>query len=162
MAESSIEASFDFLSYKIDKIEMRMESKIGYLLNNAPIKPDCIEFAVALRNTEKFLLDGIVRYVGGLMTQVRLKDDTTKNTILASEFGISGIFMPTGHVEQQMEETFAKINLPALLMPYLRAAMTNILSNAGFGTVLFPLINVYELAKDQNFPIIDHTTEEPS
>jgi hypothetical protein len=44
-------------------------------------------------------------------------------------------------------------------MPYLRASMTNILSGAGFGTILFPLINIYELAKNQGLPILDRSAQ---
>jgi hypothetical protein len=46
-----------------------------------------------------------------------------------------------------------------ILMPCLRASMTSVLSGAGFGTVLFPLINIYELAKDRNHSIIEHSVE---
>jgi hypothetical protein len=46
--------------------------------------------------------------------------------------------------------------------PYLRAAITNALANAGFGTILFPLVNIYEMAKDTSIPIIDHTIPSPA
>jgi preprotein translocase subunit SecB len=157
MAEGSITAEFDFVSYKIDSISMRMESDISYLMNTGPIKPECIKLSIKLRNTEKFIIDGKVTYVGGLMTQIRITNEANGSMMLEGQFGISGMFTSKNTVDDQTEEKFAKVNLPALLMPYLRATMTNILSNTGFGTMLFPLVNVYELAKTQNLSITDHS-----
>ena len=77
--------------------------------------------------------------------------------MLEGQFGISGMFTSKNTVDKQTEETFAKVTLPALLMPYLRATMTNILSNAGFGTILFSLVNIYELAKKQDISIKDRS-----
>jgi preprotein translocase subunit SecB len=160
MADGSIAAAFDFLSYKIDKIEMNMGDKIGYLMKDTPVLPDDINLSIKLRSTEKFVLeDGSSNYIGGLNTQIELIDNETQEIMLKGEFGISGVFIAKDPVKREAEENFAKINLPAILMPYLRASMTNILSCAGFGTILFPLINIYELAKIQNLQIIDHSVK---
>jgi len=157
MAEGSVTAEFDFISYKIDAISMKMGNDANYLMNIGPIKPDCIKLSIKLRNTEKFNIDGIVTYIGGLMTQIRITNEVDGPMMLEGQFGISGMFTSKKTVDKQTEEAFAKVNLPALLMPYLRATMTNIISNAGFGTMLFPLINIYELAKTQNLSIIDRS-----
>jgi preprotein translocase subunit SecB len=160
MADGSIAASFDFLSYKIDKIEVKIGNKVGYLLNNDPIIPEDINLAIKLRNTERFILEnGLCKYIGGLNTIIDLYEKETKEVMLKGEFGISGVFVPNSTVDKKLEENFVKINLPAILMPYLRASMTNILASAGFGTVLFPLVNIYELAKSQNLPILEHTIQ---
>jgi preprotein translocase subunit SecB len=156
MPSGSITAQFNFISYKVDSINMKMSPKIKYLLNNKPLMPQSINLSINLRNTEKFNLNGSIHYVGGLSTQITINDDENKEEMLSGQFDISGIFALVGDMEKLVEEDFAKINLPALLMPYLRATMTNILSTAGFGTVLFPLVNMYELAKKQNVSLIDH------
>jgi preprotein translocase subunit SecB len=157
MSSSGVTAQFNFISYKIDSVNLKMNTQIQYLLNTDPIKPENLRLAIQLRSTEKFNINGSVQYVGGLSTKMTIIDEKTQEEILEGVFGISGIFTPVGSVESSAEENFVKVNLPALLMPYLRAVMTNILSNSGFGTVLFPLVNVYELAKNQNYPMIDHT-----
>jgi len=157
MAESSVIAEFDFISYKIDTISMKMGNEISYLMNTDPIKPDFINLSIKLRDPEKFIVNGKVTYIGGLMTQVKIINEADGAAMLEGQFGISGLFTSKGSAEEHAEENFAKINLPALLMPYLRATMTNILSNAGFGTMLFPLVNIYELVRTQNLSIIDHT-----
>jgi preprotein translocase subunit SecB len=157
MVSGSVTALFDFISYKIDSINLKMKNEISYLLNNAPIKTENMQLAISLRSTEKFDVDGSIRYVGGLSTRITILDEKTHEEMLDGTFSISGIFAPVALVEKGAEENFVKVNLPALLMPYLRAVMTNVLSNAGFGTALFPLVNVYELAKIQNRPMVDHT-----
>ena len=162
MAEGSVTAGFEFISYKIDSISMKMGNNIGYLMNVDPIKTDCISLSIKLRNTEKFIIDEKTTYIGGLMTLIRITDGFDGPVMLEGQFGISGLFASKNTVDEQTEEAFAKINLPALLMPHLRATMTNILSNAGFGTVLFPLINTYELAKTQNISIIDRSEKQIS
>jgi preprotein translocase subunit SecB len=50
-----------------------------------------------------------------------------------------------------------RINIPAILLPYLRAAITTIISQAGFGTIVFPLINIYEIAASHPVNILDYT-----
>jgi preprotein translocase subunit SecB len=157
MADGGITAQFDFLSYKIDKIEMEMDNKLGYLLNNDAILSSEVKLSIRLSDTEKYISsDGSIMYLRGLNTLIDIIYKDTEKSILKGEFGITGVFVPTGPVEKEAEENFTKINIPAILMPYLRASMSSVLSGAGFGTVLFPLINIYELAKDQPHSIIEH------
>jgi preprotein translocase subunit SecB len=47
-----------------------------------------------------------------------------------------------------MEEKLVRLQIPALLFPYLRPGVTSLLANAGFPGVMFPLINVQALAAD--------------
>ncbi|MDR2759130.1 MAG: protein-export chaperone SecB [Spirochaetaceae bacterium] len=157
MPSGGVAAQFNFVSYKIDSINLKMNPTVKYLLKNEPIALKDIDFSIKLRSTEKFNINGSIKYVGGLTTKITIMDEEDKKEILSGEFGISGIFAPDGAVDQSSEENFSKISLPALLMPYLRALMANILSQTGFGTVLFPLVNIYELAKKKNLPLIDHT-----
>jgi preprotein translocase subunit SecB len=160
MADGSIKASFDFLSYKIDKVNMKLENQVRYLIDMAPIRPEFIEMSIKLRNTEKYLFGDRIHYIGGLETRIEIKNEASGDTMVEADFGISGIFNTLDPVDAHIEENFAKFNLPAVLLPYLRATMTTILSTAGFGTVLFPLVNVYELAKTLDPRIIDHTLPE--
>jgi preprotein translocase subunit SecB len=161
MADGGITAQFNFLSYKIYKVEMEMDNKLGYLLNNDAILSSEVELSIRLSDTDKYISsDGSIMYLRGLNTRIEIidkdKETGTENSILKGEFSIKGVFAPTGPVEKEAEENFTKINIPAILMPYLRASMSSVLSGAGFGTVLFPLINIYELAKDQPHSIIEH------
>jgi preprotein translocase subunit SecB len=157
MSTGSVDSQFQFLSYKIDTIQMRMDNKIEILMNNNSISPENINFAIRLRNPGKYNINNVIHYLGGvdIKIDIVLSD---KTNILTGEFGIMGVFKMVEEPKKNDEERMVKINMPAILMPYLRAAMTNILSSAGFGTVLFPLINMYELAEKSTIQIIDYTT----
>jgi preprotein translocase subunit SecB len=157
MSDGGMTPGFEFISYKIDKIELNLEPKMKFLLNNNYVKPENAKLGFKFRDVEKFNIDGKIYYVGGLGITVSIVDESEQ--ILYGEFNISGVFTPTGTMTKSAEENFAMINIPALLMPYLRAAMTNTLASAGFGTILFPLVNIYEMAKVNQIRILDHTIE---
>jgi preprotein translocase subunit SecB len=156
MANGSVDSQFQFLSYKIDKIQMEMANKIEILMNGSPLLSENINLAIRIRNPSKYKINNAIHYLGGvdIRVDITLPD---KTNILTGEFGITGVFKMIEEPEENTEEKIVKINIPAILMPYLRATMTNILSNAGFGTVLFPLINMYELAEKSTIQIMDHT-----
>jgi preprotein translocase subunit SecB len=65
-------------------------------------------------------------------------------------------------MDPQREKNMVQINIPAILLPYLRSAITTILSQAGFGTIVLPLINIYEIAKQQTTEILDYTKPGPA
>jgi hypothetical protein len=157
MPYDSIKAGFDFVSYKIDRVELKLEPKIKFLLNNSYIRPENAKLGFKFKDTEKFNIDGKIHYVGGVIATITIIDEKNNETILSGEFGISGAFTPIGIMDKSSEENFALVNIPALLMPYLRAAITNTLSSAGLGTILFPLVNIYEMAKKTPSKLIDHT-----
>jgi preprotein translocase subunit SecB len=157
MSDGGVKAGFDFVSYKIDKIELKLKPKINFLLNNNSVKPENMKLGFKFRDSEKFDIDGKIYYIGGILISVAITDEQSNEEILSGEFSISGVFTPSGTMEQSVVENFAKVNIPALLMPYLRAIMSNVLANAGFGTVLLPLINIYEMAKNTSTKLVDHT-----
>jgi preprotein translocase subunit SecB len=125
-------------------------------MDNNPITPENAKLAVRIGNPSKYFINEKIHYLCNVGTKLEILSSENEN-VLTGEFGITGVFTTDGNVDKITEEKMVKINMPALLMPYLRAAMTNILSNAGFGTMLFPLVNVYEIAKTQNLSIIDHS-----
>ncbi|MFI3257973.1 MAG: hypothetical protein R3Y36_06725 [Spirochaetales bacterium] len=42
-----------------------------------------------------------------------------------------------------------------ILLPYLRATLTSVLSSSGFSVILMPLININKVAKELNVEIED-------
>lgn len=58
-------------------------------------------------------------------------------------------------VDKETEERLIKYQAPAILMPYLRAAMSFIVTSAGFSTIIFPLVNINAAARSCNIKIID-------
>ena len=48
---------------------------------------------------------------------------------------------------KDVEKNIITLQFPSILLPYLRSTLTSILANAGFGSVVLPLINLVEVAK---------------
>lgn len=157
MAESSIKSSFQFKSYKVDKIKFYSKPDLNILIrmNNIPL--DEMNLAFAIRQPLFFSSEKI--YVGGfdLLFQVSAPGQTdepiaepNENTLVRLEMGIAGVFKTEDDkLTPEQEDELVKVSIPAILLPYARAALTSLLANAGFGAVIFPLVNIYELAKEQ-------------
>jgi len=157
MDKSSVESSFQFVSYKIDLIDVKMIQNINVLLKKDPILENNVNLSLGFRNASKFLNEGRTIYIGGLNVKIEIFDKKLTDPILTGVFGIAGVFTTLNEMPAETEESLVKINIPALLFPYLRATITTTLSNAGFGTVLLPLINVYEAAKEANISILENS-----
>lgn len=56
-------------------------------------------------------------------------------------------------LEPAQLESLVKLQIPAILFPYIRAAMTSFLANAGFPGVHLPLINVQRFAAGQDLQL---------
>lgn len=96
-------------------------------------------------------------YIGGLEVLVTIPDpdknpeeatDPAESALVSLDTGIGGVFTVKKRLDENMEEGLAKIQIPALLLPYLRGTITSFLANSGYGTVIFPLINIHAAAKD--------------
>jgi preprotein translocase subunit SecB len=75
---------------------------------------------------------------------------TDEDRLLFVEGGIAGLFtVDKGKFDKGTEKGLVRIQIPALLLPYLRGTITSLLANAGYGTVILPLINIHALAEEQ-------------
>jgi preprotein translocase subunit SecB len=159
MADRSSLASLQFISYKIDSINLKMVNDVEVLASNSLSRPYEINFNMGIRNPAKYLIKDIIHYVGGLEINLNILGNQ-KMQILQGTFGIAGLFR-LKNIEQQEENNMVQINIPAILLPYLRSAITTILSQAGFGTIVLPLINIHEVAKQHPVEIFDFTKNSP-
>jgi preprotein translocase subunit SecB len=160
MADNGGIASFQFITYKIDTINFQIAKNTGTLLMNSLTVPSQLDFEVGFRQVGKYLLNNTIHHIGGLNTKIKILN-SSKTQILDGDFGISGLFRPI-NMDNELEERIVRYNIPAILMPYLRSAITTIVSQAGFGTVVLPLINVYEIAKKNQIEILDFTRSSAS
>ena len=151
--DGSVASSFQFVGYKIDKIDFAMTPTTNNLVVQ---KSDVsVEFGIAFRDVLKFYDQAeSVAYVAGLAAKITM---TNGETALASgEFSISGIFTSEGKFSKEAEQNLARYQAPTILFPYLRAAMTNILASSGFDSIVLPLINVAATAKSADVKIVDN------
>lgn len=146
MAESiSVASSFQFISYKIDEFNFEMSKSIGLLSFNGVIESD--DWIIDINLKEPTLVKNSNSYIGGVACQIRLAINDEELATLTT--GISGIFKADSSLKKEAEESLVKYQIPTILLPYLRTTVTTFLANAGFGTFIFPLINITQLAQDQ-------------
>lgn len=155
MSSGSIEAGIQFESYKIDKIDFSVVPKLG-ILSSTNHQNFGIHFNFGFRNAEKYLIKDKIQYVTGLQIQIVIVADGEKK-IAEGTFSISGLFTTNNSLPPDKEKGLVKHQCPAILFPYLRAAISFILTSSGFSTIMMPLVNVYEAAKDADLEIIDCT-----
>ena len=149
------ESAFECESYKIDSVRLEMKRNLGMLESRGTIDPKNLIFKVGLR--DPFFIKSQNRYIGSLLLEliVVLPKPTNENEIQNEEdallkinLSITGLFkVDKGRFEPKIEENLAKIQIPAILFPYARSTLSSLLANGGYGSVVLPLVNVQELAK---------------
>lgn len=146
-------SEFQFKSYKIDRFRYQMTPYLQLLEINETFDQNLWELEIGVR--QPLFSKGQKAYIGGLDIRLSLElpddqDKEKKIEILQLEAGIAGLFVvKEGKFEKETEEKLVKYQIPALLLPYLRGTITSFLSNAGFASVILPLINIHALAEKQ-------------
>lgn len=156
MGESSVTSEFQFKSFKVDRFLFTSQPKVNLLARVDGFRPD--EWDIKFRFRNPMYFQKLKAYVGGLDILVFVRDPekeseegeaVSEETALVSlDTGIGGVFTVSGRFDKNTEESLAKVQIPALLLPYLRGTITSFLANAGFGTLIFPLINIHAAAAD--------------
>jgi hypothetical protein len=153
----SVEATFQFESYKVDSLRLEMKRILGLLEFQGCIDPKNLHFQIAIRDPIYYKRQK--RYLGGISLNLRLSPSEKKeppsdeNALLKIDLSITGLFKSQERLDNATEENLAKLQVPAILLPYARATISSLLANAGFGSVVFPLINIHELAKKAQLKI---------
>lgn len=141
----SVASSFQMISYKIDKISLSTNETIG-VIQERVFSTEKWSFAIGIRHPMHDPENRV--YIGGLDALILYGNKDNPEVTLKA--GIGGLFKVVGDdFSPQVEERVAKIQIPAILASYLRAAVTNILASAGFGSVLLPLLNMNAIAEEQ-------------
>ena len=140
----SVVSPLAFLSYKIDNVTLETKTTLGVLTKEFSSK-DNWKCSVAFRKPMYLEQENI--YIGGMNARFTCGEKDSLDVKI--EAGISGAFrLEAGILPQETEEKLVKYQLPALLFPYLRATITSLAANAGLGSIIFPVINIHELAKE--------------
>jgi preprotein translocase subunit SecB len=144
--DGSVVSSFKFISYKVDDFEFHMEKNFALLDNMDSLNPSMWDFNVMVRTPMFF--QGRNQYLSGVKCLVSLKPDPDRNEFRPLELSatISGLFETEGRFSEDTEMALVKMQMPTILLPYLRGTITSFLANAGFGSVILPLINMVKLA----------------
>lgn len=146
----SVESSFHFESYKIDEFQLETDDSLSFLFNKKLVSSEDWQFRIGFRRPSYFEKKGV--YVVGLSVDMRLTDNspsTTKN-LARIHVAIAGVFRcEKGQLPAATEEKLVKYQAPFILLPYLRGAITSFFANAGYGSIVLPLINMNALAENE-------------
>lgn len=151
-----IASNFQFVNYKIDQTEFAMTSKLENL--NMHSLQDCrITMDIGFRDAERYSRSGL--YVVGLGLRLSAHPDESgedEKPLFKLSMSISGAFKTAGiDRDSDDERGFVAHQGPALLFSYLRGAASSFLANAGFGSLILPLVNVYALAQNSETKVVD-------
>jgi len=149
-----IKSSFQFIAYKIDHINFDMYKNLSLLLSPGLVQAEKLNIKINIRQPQFDKKNNF--YIGGLNTIFELpsKGNITSSTpnvdipenLFTLTLGIAGVFRTENRFEENIEKNLVKHQIPALLFPYIRSMATNVFANAGFGSVILPLINIHQVA----------------
>ena len=154
MGISSIKSIFQLETYKMDNIKFSVDQSLNVLAQGSGIFLNENDFSLALRNPFRFKDDKKTFYVSGVRITLKLRNKKEEE-IANGSFEISGLFSAKGFKDLQIEEKLAKYQAPTILLPYIRACITSVLANAGFGSIILPLINMNIVANSMDLKIED-------
>lgn len=144
-----MKSEFQFLSYKVNSVDFKVHKSFNLLNSLQNLNPE--KFNINLKFAEPNFFKKAGLYIGGLKLKFEYHDvDIIKidSPLIYCEIEISGLFRGSeGRLESSAEENLVKYQIPTLLLPYVRSTITSLFANAGFGTFIFPLINVQAVAK---------------
>lgn len=139
----SLKSGLQFLSYKVDNIKLHMRNTLRMLGASFDQQP---EWKFRYGVSQPLYIKSEDVYVSGVTVIAVL--GKVKKPDVKLEMSISGIFKLIGDPEKKQREEFVKVQMPAILSPYVRSAITYVLAMAGFGQVIPPLVNYRQIAED--------------
>jgi preprotein translocase subunit SecB len=147
MSDSSL-AKFQFSDYRINQLVLWCSPKVG-LFN--PETQDPWDMNIGFISPQYHV--DVPMYVGGVQLKLekRVKfDGQTEEPAFRINASIVGQFplQANERLPEIQEQTLAKVQIPAILFPYLRSAISALMVNAGFSKIVLPLINIHQMAKD--------------
>lgn len=151
-------SAFRFESYKVDFLTYRMKSTVAML--SVPGTPENTTWNLQFAFRQPMYLKVPKKYVTGMNVKLLLLPGSpeapgvSEDSMLELELGISGLFsVEEDRLAAEVEQELVKVHAPAILFPYVRSTLTSLLSNAGFGSFILPLLNIQEMAKQTPVPL---------
>ena len=143
-----IESDLVFQTYKIDSFNFEMHKSLDNLLFVGSIDQKSWSIDLKMNPPNYFKAKSIYHVSFECLCAVKVKDaQQVEVDAIKLNLSISGAFSSTGRLESSLEEKLIKFQAPAILMSYARAGITSFVSSAGFGTFVFPLINMNNVAQ---------------
>ena len=141
-----MKSNFKFLNYKIDSFTFELECSNKTIYSK--IFEGNLTFGIALK--QPMFIERELTYLGGFNCKISLEDEELpieNKTVFSLESGIIGAFSFENPLSQEREAILVKKQIPAILLPYMRGSISSFLANAGFGSIVLPLINMNAVAE---------------
>lgn len=144
MIEKEVEKSdiFQFKSFKIDSLELEAQNNIGLLKKTFDQSDD---FNYALGFPPPMYIEEQKEYIVRLAVRISDKEQLVKVSGI-----ITGLFSVEERLDPDKEKTFVVSHAPAIILPYIRSALTNLFASAGYGCVVLPLINLTKMISEKS------------
>lgn len=143
-------SSFSFRAFKVDSVSLQMRQDLA-ALELAPGPGTDWEVGVSVRVPTFFSKPKI--YVCGVDCTIYLflkgaPAKTPEHALVTLTMGGVGSFFVSGEpFTPELEKSIVRLQFPALIFAHLRASAMSLLSTAGYGSVLLPLMNMHEVSK---------------
>ena len=141
-----------FLGFKIDTINLKVQGSVD-LVRQGTFESAQWSYRINLR--QPIFFKKASEYAGGIdfsmayfAKDTEEKDKKSENALVELSIAIVGIFKAE-NLDKELEQKLIKTNIPFILMPHLRAAISNIFASSGYGTITVPLINTIALAEQK-------------
>lgn len=160
---SSIVSGFQLLNYKVDNFQIKNKPRLDCILK--VLKPeDDDKWNISVAIMQPTFYKKNLNCLGGFKIEMFLPDMSIEennrnkdNSIISLECNIVGLFKVVDNddfeKQQSNYEDLIKYQMPALLLPFLRATITSFFASAGYGSFIFPLINVFQMAQEKEITI---------
>ncbi len=145
-----MKSEFKFEAYKIDTLNLVMGKTLNLLSFKGSIPTEKWKINIGVRNPQ--YIKSKAAYISGLNIELDVFENSANqqeaHSLINIKAGISGLFkVKDDRFLEEKEKKIILIHFPALLLPYLRSAITGLIANAGLGTFIFPLINLRDIIK---------------
>lgn len=155
-------SGMEFLNYRVVDLALRSGTEVSASIRGLPDKTRW-RTGIGLGDVIHYRdEDYYVASVSAEMTLLPLGTDDggdgqDENCILASSGSIYGVFRVSqgAGIDPALRDKLLLNQAPAILMPFLRAAITGMLALAGYGALPLPLINMAALAEDMPRKIVE-------
>ena len=144
---------FQFLSYKIDRIEFKIDNQPRNVLADMSPSSCGISYTISARNVFRVHRSFDTLYFGGMDLNFTVQDNS-KLPVAFGSLGIEGAFSAFS-LSAEQEAALVHTNMPQLLYPYVRSTVTTVLGQAGITSVILPIINVMNAFAHSQIVITD-------
>lgn len=138
------------LNYKLSELSIEMRPYVGLLHFRPNQSKDIWKFSYSIPPIVHLPAEDLFIVSFAMRTQLQTAGDMDVHPGEEQEFVdcrgcVSGLFRFVEEVSEETRNKMLKYNATAILLPYLRAGLTNILAQAGFGCILPPILNIKEM-----------------